>query len=116
MPRVGDRVFPYTPEGEHAARLYAKRMGLHVEHEDSAETAYSPFLSRRNPVMPEMKIEGTREHFVGRTDDDDRAKYGRWGYADETKRQHFDRMWDRDWDEDWRGRQWHPRSRKAGRR
>ena len=36
-------------------------------------------------------------------------EYGPYGYADETRKEHEDRLWDRDWDEDWRGREWHPR-------
>ena len=47
-------------------------------------------------------------------DPDNRFRYGPWGYAGETRRQHEDRLWDRDWDEDWRGRTWDPRSPRAG--
>jgi len=49
-------------------------------------------------------------------DADNRFRYGPWGYAGETRRQHEDRLRDRDWDEDWRGRPWDPRESRRDRR
>lgn len=117
MPRVGNKRFPYTRVGMDEARAYAQKMGLPIEPEQDDLSALSS--QRANPrnvyqstTRDLQDRQQRRTHPRPETDE----RYGRWGYAGETRRQHEDRLWDRDWDEDTRGRKWGPTSSRAGER
>jgi hypothetical protein len=116
MPRVGQRQFPYTRAGIEAAKAYAQSVGLPVEAERQDMDALSS--ERPDPrniyQTVSQSVEDRRRRRRRPAAQGDR--YGRFGYAGETRREHEDRLWDRDWDEDVRGRPWHPRSRRAGER
>ena len=151
MPRVGDRTFPYTSAGRHAAEAYARETGQVVEdayggsrrdqmpHRNDYTRAMQDIYDRRearNPSPQRSNILPT-DHPPGqlrrrpqrinlgdnvygtwgsgsanRMRDPDvplrHKEFGPYGYADETRKEHEDRLWDRDWDEDWRGHKWHP--------
>ena len=117
MPRVGQRRFPYTRAGMDAAKAYAREVGLPVEPErDDLAAVVSQRVDPRN--IYQATTRDVRDRQRRRTNPRPEAadRYGRWGYADETRRQHEDRLWDRDWDEDTRGRKWRPESSRAGER
>ncbi len=70
--------------------------------------------ARRDPATRQRLLEEMNRHARAQAvTPGARDRYGRFGYADETERQHEDRLWDRDWDEDWRGRKWDPRNSRA---
>lgn len=112
MPRVGNKRFPYSPEGMRAAQAYSAQVGLPVERLDQ-DSPRNVYQSVTRSVQDRRRRRGenpvrSRGPEMNRGD-----RYGPSGYADETKREHYDRLWDRDWDEDWRGRKWDPRSSRA---
>jgi len=115
MPRVGNKRFPYSPEGMRAAQAYSAQVGLPVERLDQ-DSPRNVYQSVTRSVQDRRRRRGenpvrSRGPEMNRGD-----RYGPSGYADETKREHYDRLWDRDWDEDVRGRRWHPSSPRAGER
>lgn len=118
MPRVGNRRFPYTREGRLAAQAYSEEMRLPVEP-DTDVSRPNPLDNRPPLPAPRNVYDATtrsvRDRQRRRTrPSDPQDRYGRWGYAGETKREHEDRLWDRDWDEDVSGRRWNPTSARAG--
>ena len=120
MPRVGNKRFPYTREGREAAEAYAAQVGLPVESDQDRSSPHP--MGTRPPIpAPRNVYQATTQSVQDRRrrrerPADPQDRYGRFGYADETRREHEDRLWDRDWDEDVRGRRWNPTSRRAGER
>jgi hypothetical protein len=116
MPTVGQRRFPYTRAGMDAAKAYAKESGLRLKLERDDMDALSPERADPRNIYQTVSqsVEDRRRRRTRPAAQGDR--YGRFGYAGETRREHEDRLWDRDWDEDTRGRRWHPTSRRAGER
>jgi hypothetical protein len=139
MPNVRGKQFDYTPEGRESANKYRallERMkqrrdprsrggeiGVAAELDAGSENPmdatvrmYRDRIDRAIAALPPHERTNPRARENAIASVDPRRKYGEWGYAGETRRQHEDRLWDRDWDEDRSGRRWDPRSPMAGRR
>jgi hypothetical protein len=139
MPNVRGKQFDYTPEGRESANKYRallERMkqrrdprsrggeiGVAAELDAGSENPmdatvrmYRDRIDRAIAALPPHERTNPRARENAIASVDPRRKYGEWGYAGETRRQHEDRLWDRDWDEDRSGRRWDPRSAMAGRR
>jgi len=139
MPNVGGKQFAYTPEGHAKANKYRvllDRMkqrrdprsrggesGVASELDagsdnpmDQSVRMYRDRIDRAISSLPAHERTNPRARENAIASVDPRRKYGEFGYAGETRRQHEDRLWDRDWDEDRSGQRWQPRSPMAGRR
>jgi hypothetical protein len=139
MPNVEGKKFDYTPEGRAKANQYRAlldrmrrrrnprarggEIGVAAELDagstnpmDARVRMYRDRIDRAIAALPphERTNPRARENAIASVDPS--RRYGEYGYAGETRRQHEDRLWDRDWDEDRAGRRWHPRSPMAGRR
>jgi hypothetical protein len=140
MPTVGGKQFPYTNQGRRDAEAYRQTLGGNNRWRDQVAALDELDVIYDGPGGSEVEVEmaaitpnvyrQTIESVRDRRDPQGRRRrreeelrrhaqrreYGPYGYAGETKREHYDRLWDRDWDEDTEGRRWHPRSPEAGRR